>query len=291
MITSNTGPRGELDTDALQRAVLQYRNTPDPEAKISPAMCIFGRPIKDFIPILPGRYRPHPTWRETMTAREEALRNRHMKAAERWTEHTKRLPPLAVGNHIRLQNQTGPHPTRWDKTGVIIEVRQFDQYVVRIDGSGRVTLRNRKFLRRYEPVVPQRPKPRTLEEDLRYSPTVTPIGAHEHMPQTLRSSMPRTAEPAATLPPLAITAPPAVTPAPLPSAEPPSVPSPAPSTSGMPRVTTAAQPTTPAAPPSRPNVARVATLCRGVGAPGTPPPDRTRRARQPPAWQKDYVMC
>ena len=42
-----------------------------------------------------------------------------------------------------LQNQVGPHPLKWDKTGRVIEVRQFDQYVVRVDGSGRVTLRNR----------------------------------------------------------------------------------------------------------------------------------------------------
>jgi hypothetical protein len=47
----------------------------------------------------------------------------------------------------------GPHPTKWDKTGIIIEVRQFDQYVVRVDGSGRVTLRNRKFLRKYIPAI------------------------------------------------------------------------------------------------------------------------------------------
>ena len=33
-----------------------------------------------------------------------------------------------------------------------MEVRQFDQYVIRVDGSGRVTLRNRKFLRKYSPV-------------------------------------------------------------------------------------------------------------------------------------------
>ena len=169
LITSNTGAHGELDTDAFQVAMLQYRNTPDPNTKLSPAMCVFGRPIKDFIPVLPGRYQPHPTWKDTLHRREEALRNRHMKAAERWSEHTRRLPPLKVGNLVRIQNQTGPHPNKWDKTGTIIEVRQFNQYVIRVDGSGRITLRNRKFLRQYLPVKTPIPK-LSITEDLKYHP-------------------------------------------------------------------------------------------------------------------------
>ena len=47
-----------------------------------------------------------------------------MKSAERWSEHTRQLPPLVVGDHVRV----GPHPKKWDKTGVVIEVLQFDQY-------------------------------------------------------------------------------------------------------------------------------------------------------------------
>ena len=157
LITDNTGPKGELDTDAVQIAILQYRNTPDPDTNISPAMCVFGRPTRDFILVIPGKYRPHETWRETLKAREEALRKRHVRTAETWAEHTKRLPPLAVGDFVRVQNQTGPHPNKWDKTGSIVEVRQHDQYAIKIDGSGRITLRNRKFLRKFSPVHHDRP--------------------------------------------------------------------------------------------------------------------------------------
>ncbi|CAC5377697.1 unnamed protein product [Mytilus coruscus] len=121
MIADNTGPKGDLDTDAFQRVMLQYRNTPDRDPKLSPAM-------------------------ETLDAREEVLRNRHIKQGERLSEHTKRLPPLATGDFVRIQNQIGHYPLKWDKTGVIIEVRQFDQYAVKVDGSGRGGIKTTKTI-------------------------------------------------------------------------------------------------------------------------------------------------
>ena len=90
-----------------------------------------------------------------------------MRAHERLSEHTRVVPPLAIGNCVRLHNMDGPHPTKWDRTGIVVEVRQFDQYVVRVDGSERVTLRNIKYLRLYTPHIARAPSI--------YSPSVTPI--------------------------------------------------------------------------------------------------------------------
>ena len=102
--------------------------------------------IRDFVPVLPGKYKPDPVWVQTAERREEALHCRHRRAEERLLEHTRKLPPLVVGDLVRIQNQVGRFPNKWDKTGRVVEVRQYDQYVVRSDSSGRLTVRNRKFL-------------------------------------------------------------------------------------------------------------------------------------------------
>ena len=119
-----------------------------------------------FIPILSGGYIPHPTCKNTFTARELAHCNRHMRIAERLSEHTRHLPPLKVGDHVPIQNQIGPYPRKWDKTGLVIEVRQIDQYVIRVDGSGRVIIRNRQFLRKFTPVQQRLPR-HNINEDIR----------------------------------------------------------------------------------------------------------------------------
>ena len=154
MIMNNTNSSGEIDIPKFQRAMLQYRNTPSSIDKRSPAEIVFGRQIRDFIPVKLGKYIPCHTWIGTMQDRESAFRQRHAKEIEKLSEHTKILPQLKVGDHVRVQNQVGNNPRRWDRTGIVVEVRQFDQYAIRIHGSGRVTLRNRKFLRKYVPYSP-----------------------------------------------------------------------------------------------------------------------------------------
>jgi len=54
---------------------------------------------------------------------------------------------------VAMQNQVGQHKCKWDRTGVITEVLPNRQYRILIDGSRRLTLRNRRFLRKISPVT------------------------------------------------------------------------------------------------------------------------------------------
>ena len=58
------------------------------------------------------------------------------------------MPDLVDGDLCRIQNQSGRFPKRWDKVGKIVEACGNHQYVVMVAGSGRLTLRNRKYLKK-----------------------------------------------------------------------------------------------------------------------------------------------
>ena len=159
----NTGTQGDVDVPAFQ---LTYRNTPKPLDNRSPAEIVFGRQIRDFMPVKPGKFVPCGTWTDTAANREKAPMERHAKEVEDLLPHPKKMPPLKVENRVRIQNQTGNAPRRWDKSGQVIEVRQNDQYAIKVHGSGRVTLRNRQFLRLYVPHT-EKPCPRRRSLNVR----------------------------------------------------------------------------------------------------------------------------
>ena len=160
MIRDNVGPDGRPDGIKLTRALLQHRNTPDRAIGMSPAGLLLGRQLRDF---LPGSVLApplctfadlRPTWQDVAAWREKALCRRSTKDHERLCARTADLPPLSVGQPVLVQNQADNHPRQWDRRGTVVAALLFRQYQVRLDGSRRLTLRNRKFLRTFVPVSP-----------------------------------------------------------------------------------------------------------------------------------------
>ena len=150
LVRDSLGPSGTLDTDALARAILAHRNTPDPTTGLSPAQVIFGRQVRDFTPCSPGRYHPREEWRLMAENRELAMSKRHIRSEETLTKGSKTLPPLLEGDHVSIQDQSGHTPKRWSKTGKVIECSGHDSYLIKVDGSQRLTKRNRQFLRKLQ---------------------------------------------------------------------------------------------------------------------------------------------
>ena len=122
-------------------------------------MTVFGRQVRDGLPILPGKYNPHNTWQELLHHRELAMAKRHVSHHEAWSEHTKKLAELQKGDKVFIQNQVGPNPRKWERTGTVVECKDHDQYTVKVDGTGRLTLRNRKFLRKLKLMPKPSPSP------------------------------------------------------------------------------------------------------------------------------------
>lgn len=198
LLMSNTGPTGSLDQDRFLRAMLQLRNTPDLDCDLSPAQIIFGHPLRgslSFANKLDKFSHPHirPLWRQAWAAKEDALRTRMSRTTESLKAHSRPLRPLALGERVFLQNQQGPHPNKWDRSGVVVESLGHDQYRVRVDGSGRLTLRNRRFLRGYTlatPCAPQQPVPGALSLPL-VALGCPPLPAHPSpaLPQEAQQSV------------------------------------------------------------------------------------------------------
>ena len=161
-------PRLRLKAPSVS-SCLTLGNTPDPDCNLSPAEIIFGRPLRDtltFVNRLEKYSNPHILllWRDAWAAKEEALRTRIARTTESLRMHSRPIRPFSTGEKVFLQNQRGPHPNKWDRSKEVLESAGHDQYRVKVDGSGRITLRNRRFLRAYTPATPSLPSPAAVPQ-------------------------------------------------------------------------------------------------------------------------------
>ena len=147
ILHDNINNDGSLHSDKVALAILQYRNTPLQDIKLSPAQILLHRQLRDGIPTHPSLHKPHKDWLITAHQRENALANRNRLVTERYNATARELPPLSIGDAVVIQSRQ-LNKKRWIKAGHVIEVLPNRQYRIKLEGSGRITLQNRRFLRR-----------------------------------------------------------------------------------------------------------------------------------------------
>ena len=156
LILGNLGPKGEVDTERMSRALIEHRNTPDPETGLSPAQVVFGRQIRGFLPRGDSQLAVREEWQLGAKRREEAYAKRQAQMQDRLGVGAKKLEDLQPGQEVVLQDPpAGGKPGKWTKSGTVVEKLPFDAYLVRVHGSRSLTKRNRSHIKRIVPLFPE----------------------------------------------------------------------------------------------------------------------------------------
>ena len=143
LIRCNTSRSGGIHTDDVAMALLQHRNTLLRDVGKSPAELALCRSLRDGIPLLKQRYRIHPHWSSHISQRETQIVKKMKIVKEKYDHHASSLTPLPIGSKVLCQNT---RTLNWDKAGSIVEVKPHIQYIVKMEGSNRLSLRNRQHL-------------------------------------------------------------------------------------------------------------------------------------------------
>ena len=158
------------------QAILQYRNTPIQGIGLSPAQLLLHRSFRDYIPSHPYLYKPHPEWIAAAQKREKTLSKRNADLIKRYNRTAHALSLLRKRDTVSIQT---PNSHRWDIAGRIVETLPNRQYRIRVAGTGRITLRNRRFLRKLKIPIIESPIPSALP--LSPEPTITDMST-PHQP-------------------------------------------------------------------------------------------------------------
>ena len=152
-MTDNTRNNGGYNWAKISRALIQHRDDPIDGIKFSPAQLPFGRSIRDFQPILPGKFKPHEVWVDCVDKRELAMHHRLSLGPRRGhrTPGSSTLSLLGRRWSSKTRGGGSKLTKKWDGTETVVEDISHEKYSVKIDGSGRLKDRNRRYLGAFKP--------------------------------------------------------------------------------------------------------------------------------------------
>ena len=117
LIMENTGKGGNIDSDKIAVALLQYRNTPLKGENKSPAQLLLGRKLRDSIPQSPKGYEISNQWQYFLRQREVSMSEKNASSKTYHDQKTEHYATPSSGTRVRCQNT---HTKKWDRNGLII---------------------------------------------------------------------------------------------------------------------------------------------------------------------------
>ena len=178
---------GRVNEEDFSAGILLFRNTPCSPTNRSPAETLFGRQIRDNLPI--SRKLLKPDLRFDVEKRRKEAQLIQSKYSPR-TE----LSLLQPGSRVFIQH---PATKRWTDQGSIISFgNNAREYLVRMDSNDRILRRNRHFLRPQfvpttspprQPVLPPSPTTTTSDEE---NPSTSAKRTYAEVAREVRGEVP-----------------------------------------------------------------------------------------------------
>ena len=109
-------------------------------------------------------------WQQSSEEADKKAATTRKRAEQAYNQHTQELTDLSIGSHVAIQNPTSK---LWDIYGVVTALASQRRYLVRTK-SGRVFVRNRRFLRKRIPVSIGVSGAYGTQESLATAPIVVP---------------------------------------------------------------------------------------------------------------------
>ena len=131
---------GDVHSEEFKLGLLEWRNTPNKTGK-SPAQIMFGRPQRTLIPIHEAKF----SEKVDLENVRESKSSLSKKSKMYYDSNTKSHPELEVGDKVMVQDKVSG---KWSGRGIILKARKQNRSYEIEMANGRITSRNRRFIRK-----------------------------------------------------------------------------------------------------------------------------------------------